>query len=130
MLETIERTRPDLFEPPRPKSLSTMPALFRAMFTQDGNLIELLPREAYRIMIGNLGYSRRSIVIINDANAIRTILTNPSGIYPKNDLMVGALAPLVGESVFVSDGDKWRRQRAMIAPAFHHMKLSKAFQSM
>ncbi|MEM7291107.1 MAG: cytochrome P450 [Pseudomonadota bacterium] len=130
MLDTVSPNPPDLFEPPRPKSLSTMPALFRAMFTQDGNLIELLPREAYKIMIGNLGYSRRSIVIINDATAIRSILTDPVGIYPKNDLMVGALAPLVGESVFVSSGEKWRRQRAMIAPAFHHMKLSKAFQSM
>ncbi|MDJ0614320.1 MAG: cytochrome P450 [Rhizobiaceae bacterium] len=107
-----------------------MPALLRAMFTQDGNLIELLPRNAYRIKIGNLGYSRRSIVIINDATEIRAILTNPTDIYPKNDLMVGALAPLVGESVFVSDGDQWRSQRAMIAPAFHHMKLSKAFLSM
>jgi cytochrome P450 len=126
----LDQVSPKLFEPPRPKSLSTMPALLRAMFTQDGNLIELLPRSVYRTMIGNLGYSRRSIVIINDATAIRSILTNPSDIYPKNDLMVGALAPLVGKSVFVSDGDQWRKQRAMIAPAFHHMKLSKAFQSM
>ena len=130
MLDKVKLTPPGLFEPPRPNSLSTMPALLRAMFTQDGNLIELLPRQAYRIKIGNLGYSRRSIVIINDASEIRAILTNPADIYPKNDLMVGALAPLVGESVFVSDGDKWRSQRAMIAPAFHHMKLSKAFMSM
>ncbi len=130
MLDQVKSTPPALFEPPRPNSLSTMPALLRAMFTQDGNLIELLPRDAYRIKIGNLGYSRRSIVIINDATEIRSILTNPSDIYPKNDLMVGALAPLVGDSVFVSDGDKWRRQRAMIAPAFHHMKLSIAFDSM
>lgn len=130
MLEKTRPLPPELFIPPRPKSLSTFPALMRAIFIGDGNLIELLPRSAYRMMIGNLGYSRRSIVIINDADAIRSILTNPSDIYPKNDLMVGALAPLVGDSVFVSSGDTWRRQRAMIAPAFHHMKLSKAFQSM
>lgn len=93
-------------------------------------MIGLLPKHAYTARIGNLGYSRRSIVIINDADAVREILTDPTDIYPKNDLMVGALEPLVGESVFVSNGETWRRQRAMIAPAFNHMKLSKAFASM
>ena len=80
--------------------------------------------------IGNLGYSRRSILIINDVSTIRSILTDPTDIYPKNDLMVGALAPLVGDSIFVSSGDTWRRQRSMVAPAFSHMKLSLAFDSM
>lgn len=105
-------------------------ALLRAAITRDSNLISLLPKHAYTARIANLGYSRRSIVIINDATVVREILTNPSDIYPKNDLMVGALAPLVGDSVFVSDGDMWRKQRAMIAPAFTHMKLSTAFASM
>jgi len=118
------------YTPPRPKSLGPLSALLRAAITQDSNLIGLLPKQAYRERISNLGYSRRSIVIINDPKALRTILTNPSDIYPKNDLMVGALEPLVGESVFVSNGEAWRRQRAMIAPAFSHMKLEQAFTSM
>lgn len=130
MLETANPSPIGLFEPPRPKSLGPLSALLRAVITRDSNLIGLLPKEAYTMKIGNLGYSRRSIVLINDADAIRTILTNPTNIYPKNDLMVGALAPLVGESIFVSDGDMWRRQREMIAPAFNHMKLSSAFNSM
>lgn len=79
---------------------------------------------------GYLGYSRRSIVIVNDPDLIRGIMTDPSGIYPKNDLMVGALEPLVGDSIFVSSGDRWRRQRRMIDPAFSHMRISRAFGPM
>lgn len=130
MLDIPKELSPELFEPPRPKSLGPLFALLRAAVTRDSNLIGLLPKEAFKMKIGNLGYSRRSIVLINDADAIRSILTDPSGIYPKNDLMVGALAPLVGESVFVSNGEPWKRQREMIAPAFNHMKLSTAFQFM
>jgi cytochrome P450 len=37
---------------------------------------------------------------------------------------------LVGNSIFVSHGDVWRRQRRMIDPAFSHMRLGKAFVSM
>ena len=61
---------------------------------------------------------------------LREVLTDPAGIYPKNDLMAGALEPLVGNSIFVSHGDVWRRQRRMIDPAFSHMRLGKAFVSM
>ncbi|MFD0917837.1 cytochrome P450 [Pseudahrensia aquimaris] len=119
-----------LFTPPRPKSLGPLAALLRAGITRDSNLLGLLPKQAYSMKIGNLGYSRRSIIIINDADTVRSILTDPTDIYPKSDLMVGALAPLVGDSIFVSSGDTWRKQRAMVAPAFNHMKLSKAFESM
>lgn len=130
-----EVERPDgrdvpLFTPPRPKSLGPLSALLRAIISGDSNLIGLLPKEAYTMDIGPLGYSRRSIVIINDPTSVREIMTDPTNIYPKNDLMVGALAPLVGESIFVSSGDKWRKQRAMIAPAFTHMRVSDAFESM
>ncbi|MEL6947567.1 MAG: cytochrome P450, partial [Pseudomonadota bacterium] len=119
-----------LFKPPRPKSLGPLSALLRAAITRNGNLIGLLPKQAYKMAIGNLGYSRRSIVIVNDPGLVRSILTDPTNIYPKNDLMVGALAPLVGDSVFVSSGAPWKRQRSMIAPAFTHMKLDLAFKAM
>lgn len=130
MLDTPDYPSCELFEPPRPKSLGPLSALLRAAFTGDSNLIGLLPKEAYTMKIGNLGYSRRSIVIINDADEVRKILTDPTNIYPKNDLMVGALAPLVGDSIFVTSGEPWRKQRAMVAPAFNHMKLSLAFDAM
>ncbi|MEM1317670.1 MAG: cytochrome P450 [Pseudomonadota bacterium] len=118
------------FTPPRPKSLGPLAALLRAAITRDGNLIGLLPKQVYRIASGTIGYSRRSIIILNDPKVVRTILTDPTDIYPKNDLMVGAVAPLIGDSIFVSHADTWRKQRAMVAPAFTHMRLSAAFKSM
>lgn len=96
----------------------------------DGDLLSLLPAKAYRVETGWLGYSRRSILIVNAPELLREVLTDPTDIYPKNDLMVGALEPLVGNSIFVSSGSVWRRQRRMIDPAFSHMRLNKAFVSM
>jgi cytochrome P450 len=119
-----------LYHPPRPNSLSPIAALVRTALKGEGDLLSLLPASAYRVRIGPLGYSRRSILVINDPELVRTILTDPTNIYPKNDLMVGALAPLVGDSLFVSNGETWRRQRAMIAPAFSAMRVNKAFACM
>jgi cytochrome P450 len=120
----------DPFTPPRPKPLGPLASLLRTIRQGDGDLIGLMPATAYRDDMGPLGYSRRSIIIVNDPALTKPILTDPHDIFPKNDLMVGALAPLVGNSMFVSSGDIWRKQRAMIDPAFSHMRLAKAFPAM
>lgn len=118
------------YKPPRPVSLWSVVALARVLWRGDGNLLELLPAAAYRFAVGDLGYSRRSTVLFNDPELVREILRDPEGIFPKSDLMVSALEPLIGASIFVTDGDRWRRQRAMIDPAFSRMRVGHAFAAM
>jgi cytochrome P450 len=105
-------------------------SLVRVIRQGDGDLLSLVPSDAYCKPYTYLGYSRRSILLVNDPEIARDILTDPLEIFPKNDLMVGALAPLVGDSIFVSSGERWRRQRAMVDPAFSHMRINRAFDSM
>ena len=107
--------------PPKPLSLWSVVALARVLWKGDGNLLELLPAAAYRFDVGNLGYSRRSTVLFNDPDAVREIMRDVDGVFPKSDLMVSALEHLIGDSIFVTDGERWKRQRAMIDPAFSHM---------
>ncbi|MEK9927859.1 MAG: cytochrome P450 [Halieaceae bacterium] len=118
------------FIPPHPRPLPALAALLRVLRYGDGNLLDLLPAAAYRFDVGNLGYSRRGTVLFNDPELIRLILRDDGSAFPKSDLMVNALEPLIGESIFVTDGDKWRRQRAMIDPAFSHMRVNHAFSAM
>lgn len=118
------------FRPPAPVPMSPIRSLLRVIREGEGNLLNLVPIDAYRKPVTHLGYSRRSIVLINDPELAREVLTDPLEIFPKNDLMVGALEPLVGDSIFVSSGERWRRQRAMIEPAFSHMRINSAFDSM
>ena len=118
------------YYPPRPRSLWSIAALARVLWRGDGNLLELVPAAAYRFELGDLGYSRRGTVLFNRPDLVRHILRDPDGIFPKSDLMVSALEPLIGQSIFVTDGERWRRQRAMIDPAFSHMRISHAFGDM
>lgn len=121
---------PDLYRPPAPVPLSPIRALARSLATGERDLLSLLPDKAYRLSIGSLGYSRRGILFVNEPEAVRQILGADMDRYPKNDLFVGALAPLVGNGVFVSTGAAWRRQRRMIEPAFSHMQVGRAFPHM
>jgi len=116
--------------PPRPQSRSAVVALIRAALRGDGNLLGLLPAAAYRMEIGPLGWSRRSTLIVNRPDLVRGVLLDPEGIFPKSDLMVNALEPLIGDSIFVSSGETWRRQRMMIDPSLSLMRVSRAFPAM
>lgn len=120
----------EVYEPPRPSRLPPVMALLRTVWHGQGDLLSLLPGSAFAMQAGELGYSRRSIKLFNDPDLVRQILHDQEGIFPKSDLMVGALEPLIGDSMFVSDGAKWRRQRAMIDPAFSKMRLTHAFTAM
>ncbi|MBI1392054.1 MAG: cytochrome P450 [Alphaproteobacteria bacterium] len=125
-----ETFRDDRYAPPRPSRLPAIAALWRTIRQGDGDLLSLLPGEAFSMDAGELGYSRRSIKLFNDPVLVREIMLDREGVFPKSDLMVGALEPLIGDSIFVSDGPKWRRQRAMVEPAFTRLRLSAAFGSM
>ena len=93
-------------------------------------LLGLLPAAAYRMEIGPLGWSRRQTLIVNRPDLVRGVLLDPDGIFPKSDLMVNALEPLIGDSIFVSSGATWRRQRAMIDPSLSLMRVNRAFPAM
>lgn len=132
MSESASRTVPEpgVFTPPFPAELSPPAAFLRMVKRGDGDLLSLMPGKIYRMKSGFLGLSRRSTVLFNDPRTVREILNDPDGIFPKSDLMVNALEPLIGQSIFTTDGQRWRRQRAMIDPAFSHMRLNLAFEAM
>ncbi len=120
----------ELYRPPAPTPQSPLRSLLRVIRQGDGDLLSLVPAEAYREPLTWLGYSRRSILLINDTELCRDVLADKDENFPKNDLMVGALEGLVGDSLFVSSGATWRRQRRMIDPAFSQLRINTAFHSM
>ena len=119
-----------LYRPPAPLPTTPVKALLRGMFRSDRDMISLMPQSAYRTMVAEVGWTRRKIILVNDPEIVQLMMTAEVAAYPKSDLMADALAPLVRDGVFVSNGESWERQRRMIAPAFSHMRLANAFTSM
>ncbi|WP_284178979.1 cytochrome P450 [Rhabdaerophilum sp. SD176] len=120
----------EIFTPPKPTSFAALLALMRVLLRGDGDLLSLLPSSAYRVEVGHLGWSRRQTVIVNRPDQVRRVLSDPEGIFPKSDLMVEALDPLIGDSIFVSSGAVWKRQRRMIDPSLSLMRVTNAYPAM
>ncbi len=65
--------------------------------------------------------------LVNDPALVRTVLNDRSEDFPKSDRIGAGLRPLLGESVFLTNGDTWRRQRRIIDPAFEGGRLRDTF---
>lgn len=118
------------YRPPAPEPKSLAGAVAAALLPGRRDILSILPERAYEIFVGSAPYGKRPIVLVNHPNLVRKVLVDEAADYPKSDLMVGALEPLVGDGVFISAGARWAHQRRMIDPAFAHMRIRTAFAQM
>lgn len=89
----------------------------------DGDLLQILSAGFYRRMAVRLRGVDRDVVVINDPNEIKNVLAVSVDAFPKSDLMIAALEPLIGEGIFISNGAIWRRHRRMLEPALNQMRV-------
>lgn len=94
------------------------------------DLLQTLPRDCYTKDIVTVPVGRRPVFIVNHTPTVRRILNEDRVNYPKSDLMVSALSPLLGEGVLIASGEVWEHDRQMLEPAFLHMRLAQMFPDM
>ncbi|MEO0359320.1 MAG: cytochrome P450, partial [Pseudomonadota bacterium] len=68
--------------------------------------------------------------MINEPALVRRVLKDVPDQFPKSDRVAEGLRPLLGNSVFVTNGDVWKGQRRIIDPAFEGGRLREAFPAM
>lgn len=68
--------------------------------------------------------------MVNDPSVIRKVLQDQPDDFPKSDRIGDGLRPLLGNSVFLTNGDTWKRQRRIIDPAFEGGRLRDTFPAM
>jgi cytochrome P450 len=103
--------------PPRIAPPTRALSLFETLRAARRNVLEIIPGLSFvqPMVSGRLG-SRWHMV--QDPGALRRIFLDNVGNYPKSEIMLRMLRPAVGDSLFTSEGDAWRRQRRTVAPVF------------
>jgi cytochrome P450 len=96
----------------------------------DGDLLGLLPKGLYRRDQFRFPIDGRDVCIISDPAGIRQVLISEVQNFPKSDLMIAALKPLLGNGILISNGPVWQRQRATMEPAFQQMGVRRQFPVM
>jgi len=117
-------------QPPKPAARPDKVSLWRylRLFRQD--ILSAQPARLYRAWMAEFRTPFFRSYMANDPKLISTVLKDRPDDFPKSDRVGAGLAPLLGQSVFLTNGDLWKRQRRIIDPAFEGGRIRDTFGAM
>ena len=116
--------------PPKPAARPARVSLWQyaRLFRKD--ILSAQPERLYSAKMAALRTPFFRSYLINQPDLIEQVLRREADDFPKRDRIRAGLAPLLGNSVFVTNGEVWKRQRRIIDPAFESGRLRQAFPAM
>jgi cytochrome P450 len=117
-------------QPPKPTARADKVSLLRylRLFRQD--ILSAQPARLYRAWMAEFRTPFFRSYLINQPDLIATVLKQRPDAFPKSDRIGEGLRPLLGNSVFLTNGETWKRQRRIIDPAFEGGRLRDTFPAM
>ncbi len=109
-----------------PEPLAEPARLIRFLRLLRDNRLSVYTRDSFTNDFIEVRLLFHRFVLVNEPDFIEHILVTNHRNYEKGRLTRQTLQPALGNSLLISEGDSWRRQRRIIAPAFHHWHLAKA----
>ncbi|WP_172294911.1 cytochrome P450 [Pseudoruegeria sp. HB172150] len=117
-------------KPPKPEARADKVSLWRylRLFRQD--ILSAQPARLYRAWMAEFRTPFFRSYLINQPELIREVLNARPMEFPKSSRVGEGLRPLLGNSVFLTNGETWLRQRRIIDPAFEGGRLRETFPAM
>ncbi|MGD9295479.1 MAG: cytochrome P450 [Roseobacter sp.] len=115
--------------PPKPPSRPDRVSLWRygRLFRRD--ILSAQPERLYRAWMAEFKTPFFRSYLANDPALIRLVLKTRPQDFPKSDRIGEGLRPILGNSVFLTNGATWERQRRIIDPAFEGGRLRDSFDA-
>ena len=113
--------------PPKPKARPKRVSLWRYMRLFREDILSAQPAKLYRAWMAEFRTPFFRSYLCNDPELVRTVLKQRPDDFPKSSRVSEGLRPLLGNSVFLTNGEAWKKQRRIIDPAFERGRLREAF---
>ncbi|KPA22610.1 Pentalenene oxygenase [Shimia sp. SK013] len=116
--------------PPKPPARPDRVSLrqYVTLFRKD--ILSAQPQRLYRAWMAEFKTPFFRSFMINQPDLVKTVLKDRPEEFPKSERVTEGLRPLLGNSVFVSNGEVWKRQRRIIDPAFEGGRLRDTYPAM
>ena len=116
--------------PPKPSSRPDKVSLLHYLRLFRADILSAQPVRLYRAWMAEFRTPFFRSYLCNDPALVRRVLNERPDDFPKSNRIREGLKPLLGNSVFVTNGDIWKRQRRIIDPAFEGGRLRDTFPAM
>jgi cytochrome P450 len=117
-------------QPPKPQSRPDKVSLLRHLLLFRKDIISAQPEKLYCAKMAEFRTPFFRSYLVNEPDLVNTVLNERPDDFPKSDLIRESLQTLLGNSVFVTNGEVWKRQRRIIDPAFEGGRLRQVFPAM
>ncbi|RFU13895.1 cytochrome P450 [Rhodobacteraceae bacterium W635] len=116
--------------PPKPEPRADRVSLWRYLRLFRRDILSAQPARLYRAWMAEFRTPFFRSFLINQPDLLTRVLKERPDDFPKSDRIGEGLRPLLGESVFLTNGETWKRQRRIIDPAFEGGRLRDTFPAM
>ncbi|MDR0215265.1 MAG: cytochrome P450 [Comamonas sp.] len=111
---------------PHPEKASKLSMFWHARRSWMDALFE----RSYTMQMGEVHLPGVDLYMLNDIKEVKRVMQTEAQAFPKSHLLHESLEPLLGESIFTTNGEQWQRQRTMMNPAFAQARVNVAFPRM
>jgi cytochrome P450 len=101
---------------------------YAKLFRKD--ILSAQPARLYRAWMAEFRTPFFSSYLVNQPELVKLVLKERPDDFPKSGRVSEGLRPLLGDGVFLTNGEVWKRQRRIIDPAFEGGRLRETFPSM
>ncbi|WP_420002672.1 cytochrome P450 [Arenibacterium sp. LLYu02] len=116
--------------PPKPPARPDKVSLRRYLQLFRADILSAQPARLYRAWMAEFRTPFFRSFLVNQPDLVDVILKERPDDFPKSNRVGEGLRPLLGNSVFLTNGATWKRQRRIIDPAFEGGRLKETFPAM
>jgi cytochrome P450 len=116
--------------PPKPPARPDKVSLWRYVQLFRKDILSAQPARLYRAWMAEFRTPFFRSFLLNQPDLLQTVLKERPDDFPKSNRISEGLRPLLGNSVFLTNGETWKRQRRIIDPAFEGGRLKETFPAM
>jgi hypothetical protein len=95
------------FVPPKPAAPPRRFSSFKLLFKTGRSSLGVISDRMYSSYMGEMWLPRRKLFLASHPAIVNRVLVTESGRFPKSEMMRSMLSLLVGDGIFVSNGERW-----------------------
>ena len=104
--------------PPAPPVHSRPLSPFRLLMATLRNPLTAYSEDSFRLPVGKVRILGRTTIGVNHPDGVKHVLTSHAAKYGRPVAAVRSVRWMMGNGLFLSEGEAWRTQRRMLAPLF------------
>jgi cytochrome P450 len=118
------------FCPHYPAPQAKRPSAWRMFFSKRRSWLDALYERSYHMKMGEVHLPGVDLYMVNEPALVRRVMVEEAAQFPKHAMLGDALRPLLGDSIFTTNGEVWKRQRALMDPSFEGARIRHVFGRM